>query len=119
MVVHEKFIEILEGLLKAKSLSQKELAEKVGMRRPSISDWKTKKTYPYADVALKIAGIFEVSVEYLMTGKDKDSFSQEERTLLFDYRSLTAEKKHYVRALVNSMLSVPGETKKGSKGKTA
>ena len=77
MSVHEKFIEILEGLLKDKSLSQKELAEKIGLRRPSISDWKTNGTFPYADVAIEIAEILGVSVEYLLTGKDKSGFSPE------------------------------------------
>jgi hypothetical protein len=38
MADHGKFIEILEGLLKDNSLSQKELAEKIRLRRPSISE---------------------------------------------------------------------------------
>jgi len=113
MAVHGKFIEILESLLKDKSLSQKELAKKIGLRRPSISDWKKKGTYPYADVAIEIAGILGVSVEYLLTGKNADGFSQNERDLVLDYRSLSGDNKRNVRALIDSMLSVPVAGKKG------
>jgi transcriptional regulator with XRE-family HTH domain len=112
MVIHGKFIEILEGLLKDNSLSQKELAEKIGLRRPSISDWKKKRTYPYADIAVEIAGILGVSVEYLLTGKDKEGFSQNERALVLDYRSLSDDNKRNIKALIDSMLLLPVEGEK-------
>jgi transcriptional regulator with XRE-family HTH domain len=115
MAVHGKFIEIFESLLKDKSLSQKELAEKIGLRRPSISDWKKKGTYPYADVAVEMAGILGVSVEYLITGKDNEGFSQNERDLVIDFRSLSGDNKRNVRALIDSMLTAPAEGEKGKK----
>jgi len=90
--------------LKAKSLSQKELAEKIGLRRPSISDWKKNGTYPYADVAIEISRILGVSVEYLITGNDADGLSQEERLLVSKYRRLSGENKRNVGALIDSML---------------
>jgi len=80
--------------------------------RDSFNGWKRRNVLPRADEALKIAQAMGSTVEYLITGKDTDGFSQEERNLLFDYRSLSADKKRNVRALIDSMLTFPSEGKK-------
>jgi transcriptional regulator with XRE-family HTH domain len=67
------FIERLETLLKEKGISQKSLAEYIGIRNPSISDWKKEGTIPRADVAIKIAEYLNVSVEYLINGTTSDN----------------------------------------------
>jgi transcriptional regulator with XRE-family HTH domain len=67
------FIDRLETLLKEKGISQKSLAEYIGIRNPSISDWKKEGTIPRADVAIKIAEYLNVSVEYLITGENSDN----------------------------------------------
>jgi len=104
MAVHEEFIEILEGLLKDKALSQKELAEKIGLRRPSISDWKKKGTYPYADVAVKIAEILGVSVEYLITGKNAEGITREEGELLAAFRLLDSRDQEDVLGIIQGKI---------------
>jgi transcriptional regulator with XRE-family HTH domain len=96
MIDHGKFIEIFEKLMKNNSISQKELAGKIGLRRPSISEWKKKRTFPYVDVAIKIAEILNVSVEYLVTGED--GLSADERELLTDYLSLNDDGKKAARS---------------------
>jgi len=87
--------------MKANSLSQKELAEKIGIRRPSISDWKKNKSFPYADVAVKIAKILGVSVEFLITGED--DIDNGERNLLNAYRSLNEIGKTAAIGAVNGL----------------
>jgi transcriptional regulator with XRE-family HTH domain len=67
------FIERLETLLKEKGVSQKSLAEYIGIRNPSISEWKKEGTIPRADIAIKIAEYLNVSVEYLITGTESDN----------------------------------------------
>jgi transcriptional regulator with XRE-family HTH domain len=67
------FIERLEMLLKEKGISQKSLAEYIGIRNPSISEWKKEGTIPRADIAIKIAEYLNVSVEYLITGVEPDN----------------------------------------------
>ena len=59
----------LEECLAIKKMNQTELARLIGIRRGSISDWKKNDSYPYADVAQKIAEILDTTVEYLVTGK--------------------------------------------------
>jgi transcriptional regulator with XRE-family HTH domain len=67
------FIERLEILLKERGISQKSLAEYIGIRNPSISEWKKEGTIPRADIAIKIAEYINVSVEYLITGTEPDN----------------------------------------------
>lgn len=66
----------LEGLLAEKKLSQKRLAEMLNLRRPLISEWKRNGSFPYADTAVRIAGILNTTVEYLVTGKPPAGVSE-------------------------------------------
>ncbi len=58
------------NLLKEKGITQSALAEKIGVRQATISDWKRKKTTPSADTIGLIAEILGVSTDYLITGKE-------------------------------------------------
>ena len=95
------FGERLEELLKAKSLSKKDLAERLNIRRASISEWKTKNIFPYADIACEIAQILGASVEWLVTGKD--GLSDSERELLYNYRQLNAVGKEAAVSAVKGL----------------
>ena len=65
------FSERLQKLLDSHNLTQKQFAEILEIRQPTISDWKTKRNLPQADVAIKIAQYFNVSLDYLLAGGDK------------------------------------------------
>lgn len=77
----ELFAERLERLIKEKKLTQTAVADSVGIRRPTISDWKKNGSYPTADVAVKIAKLLDVSTEYLITGQDDNPYIEENRLL--------------------------------------
>lgn len=77
----ELFAERLERLIKEKKLTQTAVADSVGIRRPTISDWKKNGSYPTADVAVKIAKLLGVSTEYLITGQDDNPYIEENRLL--------------------------------------
>jgi SOS-response transcriptional repressor LexA len=98
------FSERLEILIKAKNTSQKAMAEYLGIRRPSISDWKNLGTIPGADTAIKLAQFLGVSVEYLITGKDKAGLTPEQRNLLRNYDKLDKRDKETVLDLIETML---------------
>jgi hypothetical protein len=44
---------------------------KTGIKQPTLSLWRTRKTYPRADDAVRIAEALGTTVEYLVTGSDK------------------------------------------------
>ena len=53
-------------------ITQKELAEKIGISYNTLQSWITKDRLPDAEQALKIAKQLNTSIEYLVTGKNED-----------------------------------------------
>ncbi len=98
----EYFIDRLEKVLKDKGISKTELAEKNGIRRPTISDWKKNGAVPSGDVCLKIAKYLGVSAEWLISGEEtKDCIPAEEKKRLAMLRELTPEQRHTIDVLLN------------------
>ena len=95
------FMERVEGLLKEKKLTQKELADDLGLRRPTLSDWKKNGAIPAGDICIRIADYLGISVEWLVTGKER-GLTQEERQLLWQWKNLTADQKHNARILFDA-----------------
>lgn len=83
----ECFVERLESILKEKGITKTELANKIGIRRPTLSEWKKNGAIPAGDVCVKIAEYLDVDVEYLITGKhkklDREKENGEDKTPLF------------------------------------
>lgn len=61
--------ENLKQLRKSKGLSQEELAIRLNVVRQTISKWEKGLSVPDADMLIKIADIFEVSVSKLLGAK--------------------------------------------------
>lgn len=58
------------ALLKQQSKTQTALAAYIGIRVATVSAWKAQSTDPSANLLEKIAEFFDVSVDYLVTGKE-------------------------------------------------
>lgn len=56
--------------LKFLGKSQADLARFLGVRQSTVQQWIQKGSIPAADTALKIAQFINVSLEYLITGKN-------------------------------------------------
>lgn len=79
-------------ILKQKGKKQRELAEYTGISTSAISAWNKNNTNPAAESLSTIADFLEVSLEYLVTGKEKTSGTVEnttEQELLENYRKLS------------------------------
>lgn len=107
------FMDRVEMILKQKKLTQKELAEELRLRRPSLSDWKKNGSVPAGDVCLKIANYLNVSVEWLICGTE-NKLSKEERWLLSQWQYLTDEQKNNIRLLLNGWESARNQDEKNS-----
>ena len=57
-------------LIKQNGLSQRKVEQDLGFSSAAISKWK--KYMPNADKLQKVADYFNVSTEYLLTGKEKE-----------------------------------------------
>lgn len=63
--------EIFAQLLAEKGLRAADVTRATGIKSPVFSEWKKGKSRPNADKMLLIANFLGVSVEYLMTGTEK------------------------------------------------
>lgn len=68
--------ERIEKLRKEKNISQGRLEKELGFSNGSISKWKTSTPNP--ERLQKLATYFGVSIEYLMTGIDKDGLNEKD-----------------------------------------
>ena len=65
---------------------------KVDVVQQTISSWSTKNIYPRCDDLFRIAQYLGVSMEYLLTGKDK-RLSVDDSELLRKFGALTKEQQ--------------------------
>lgn len=89
--------------------TQKEIAERIGMARSSLTQYESGKIEPNMETLNKLADIYRVTVDYLL-GRD-DGFRVEEERAFYDamqqdpddeffvdgYLSATEEEKKMVR----------------------
>lgn len=71
MVAHpevdrRKFAERLKALRKQHKLTQKELAQFLGLKRGTIAAWEAMHTAPAVSSVYKVASYFGVSTDYLL-----------------------------------------------------
>ena len=70
------FTEIFSSLLRKEKISPLKLAEKIGVPKSMVYEWKSGKREPSVENLVKIADYFGVSLEYL-TGRDEKNDSSE------------------------------------------
>ncbi len=66
MTISDRIFERIRQL----SITQKEFAEKAGIRQSTISEWKKNKTNPSSDKILPICKVLDVTPEWLLSGGD-------------------------------------------------
>ncbi len=64
-----KFNEVFQNLRKSKGMTQEELAKALGTSRSAIGMYENGKREPAFEMEEKIADYFNVSLDYLRTGK--------------------------------------------------
>lgn len=89
-------------------IQHKELAEKADIKpRALLTYVSSKPSMPPADVAVRIAKVLGVTVEYLVDGSGADkTISVRTRQLLDNFESLSEREKAAVEKLVE-MLHIP------------
>lgn len=64
--------EIFEQLLQSFGVSAYKVAKETGVTQSTLSDWKRGRSTPKTENMKKLADYFGVSVDYLMTGEEKE-----------------------------------------------
>ena len=87
-----KISERIFELMKAKKITQAELAEALGITQPSVGNWKTRGTTPPMEYLPTICEVLGVSWEYLVTGEETEQhFTSEELHLVEQFRKVLPE----------------------------
>lgn len=63
--------EKLKSLRIEKKLTQKQIADRIGLAISAVSSYESGSRYPSYDVLVKLARIFHVSTDYLLGMTDK------------------------------------------------
>lgn len=85
---------ILKSLRIRDDMSQAQLAQKLGLTKSVISAYETGTRQPSYDVLIHIAGIFDVSTDYLL---------EVERKREIDFSGLTLEETDALINLIKAM----------------
>ncbi len=99
-------------------ISQRELAEKAGIKKRALDMYLgSRESMPAVDVAVKIAEVLNVSVEYLVTGKVNTSYRDNAKSSKYkkiedDLTNLTPQ----VFASVENMIHSLAEREKSLRG---
>jgi transcriptional regulator with XRE-family HTH domain len=60
-----------------KGLTQKFVAEKIGVKNNTLSSYESGKRQPDYETLKKLADLYEVSIDYILTGEDQQGSSDE------------------------------------------
>ena len=98
------FKENLKSELLYQDMQVKELAVKTGISRHTLDNYlNVRENMPTADVAVKIAQALGVTVEYLVTGDEKQTeksmFGIEIRALIQNFKVLTENDQKMITAI--------------------
>lgn len=88
------YYETFDLLCKARNVNQRTVSLATGIATATLSNWKNGNYTPKIDKLQKIADYFDVTVEYLMTGKESDS-ENKVSTLPYDPEQVAEAMKIY------------------------
>jgi transcriptional regulator with XRE-family HTH domain len=91
-------------LRKQKGWSQGELANQINASREAIGKYERNEAVPSVETAKNIAGVFDVSLDYLVGDALKPSFDKRMVKRLEDFELLSEEDKDHLFALLDAFL---------------
>lgn len=106
------FSDRLDLLLTEKKETRTHLAEVIGIKNQSFSDWKKRGTIPSADIVLKIANYFNVSIDWLITGNETSGLTHEDTDFIYKLRQLSEKDKNTVLGLIELLHNQENQEKK-------
>lgn len=94
---------------KKKMLTQDELAQKFLLQKSSISRYENNKQMPETDLLKKFADFFDVSVDYLLSGKaNEDDIEKKKDKKIVEafnnYSKLSNDHKKIIDLMIDELL---------------
>jgi transcriptional regulator with XRE-family HTH domain len=96
----------IQYLMEQNNITSSKLCSDLGLAKSSITDWKKGKAKPSVEALIKISRYFNVSLDWLITGKEYEKkISDEELEILEIYNRLDSEKKAEARGFIKGLLA--------------
>lgn len=73
--------------MKEKKLKSTDLANILNINKTVISAWKSRGTNPPSEYIVQICEFLDISINYLLTGKEENEIASEEKELIKYYRT--------------------------------
>ena len=89
----------IKNLRQSRELNQVQLAEKLGVKKQSISNWENDNIMPSVDMLIRIADFFHVSTDYLL-GRDVQDLSAPQ---MLDITGLTPRQIEHIQLIVDDL----------------
>lgn len=105
MGMGEDIVQRIDALLKERNEKRLSLAEHCGFSLHAITDWSKRGSVPSADKAVAIANYLGVSIEWLLTGTEKEGLTPKQRELIRNYDTLSERDRKTVDNLIATLLS--------------
>ncbi len=86
----------LRQLRQTKELTQVQLAEKLGVKKQSVSNWENDNIMPSVEMLVKIAELFHVSTDYLL-GREENAV---DGVSCIDVTGLTTQQREHLLTIV-------------------
>lgn len=99
------FVKRIDIILKERNEKRLSLAEHCGFSLQSITEWSRRNSMPSADKVYTIANYLGVSIEWLLTGTEKEGLTHKQRELIRNYETLSERDKKTVDNLIATLLS--------------
>lgn len=96
--------ERITQLRKQQNLSQDELAKKVGVSRTIIGNYERNANTPSIEVLLKLAKVFNVSVDFLIGEGELSSYDKEVLKRIEDIERLDPDTKKHLFFLIDNVI---------------
>lgn len=91
-------------LRKAKNWSQEDLAKQINSSRVMVGNYERNTNTPSIDILLKIAKVFDVSVDYLIGEGQLSHYDKEVLKRIDDIEQLDEETKKHLFFLVDNII---------------
>lgn len=92
--------ERIELLIKNAGMTKKAFCLELGISTGNLGDWKRGKSTPSTNKLIEIAAFFDVSLDWLMTGREKQAgFVQDQRT---EYATIEKDWNTFAGSLTES-----------------
>lgn len=91
-------------LRKAKKWSQEDLAKKVDSSRVMIGNYERNTNTPSIDIILKIAKVFDVSVDFLVGEGQLSTYDKEVLKRIEDIEHLPEEDKNHLFYVIDNLI---------------